>query len=80
VSGRVAPVAENTKRGQPRFKSGKQWEVLRREEGAVIVGKDGVEKRLPLDVFSLFNVQTSTCGRFLARVLRSASLRHSSAP
>jgi hypothetical protein len=31
------------------FKSGEQWEVLRREEGAVIVGKDGVEKELPLD-------------------------------
>jgi hypothetical protein len=31
-----------------RFKSGEQWEVLRREEGAVIVGKDGVEKHLPL--------------------------------
>jgi hypothetical protein len=31
------------------FKSGEQWEVLRREEGAVIVGKDGAEKQLPLD-------------------------------
>src|ERR1700719_7098 len=27
-----------------RFKSGEQWEVLRREEGSVIVGRDGVEK------------------------------------
>ena len=34
---------------EKRFKSGEQWEVLRREEGAVIVGKDGVEKQLPLD-------------------------------
>src|ERR1700730_4740172 len=32
-----------------RFKSGEQWEVLRREEGAVIVGKDGFEKQLPLE-------------------------------
>jgi hypothetical protein len=31
------------------FKNGEQWEVLRREEGGVIVGKDGVEKWLPLD-------------------------------
>src|SRR6202011_249949 len=34
---------------EKRFKSGEQWEVLRREEGAVIVGKDGVERQLPLD-------------------------------
>src|ERR1700742_1361423 len=34
---------------EKRFKSGEQWEVLRREEGAVIVGKEGVEKQLPLD-------------------------------
>jgi hypothetical protein len=33
---------------EKRFKSGEQWEVLRREEGVVIVGKDGVEKQLPL--------------------------------
>jgi hypothetical protein len=32
-----------------RFKSGEQWEVLRRKEGTVIVGKDGAEKQLPLD-------------------------------
>jgi len=39
------------RRGVPekRFKSGEQWKVLRREEGAVIVGKDGAEKQLPLD-------------------------------
>ena len=34
---------------EKRFKSGEQWEVLRREEGAVVIGKDGVEKQLPLD-------------------------------
>ena len=39
-----------------RFKSGEQWEVLRREEGAVIVGKDGVEKHLPLDQARKFSV------------------------
>jgi hypothetical protein len=38
------------------FKSGEQWEVLRREEGAVIVGKDGVEKELPLDEARKFSV------------------------
>ena len=38
------------------FKSGEQWEVLRREEGAVIVGKDGVEKQLPLDQTGKFSV------------------------
>jgi hypothetical protein len=31
------------------FKSGERGEVLRREEGAVIVEKKGVEKQLPLD-------------------------------
>ncbi len=39
---------------EKRFKSGEQWEVLRREEGGVIVGKDGVEKRLPLDQAAQF--------------------------
>jgi hypothetical protein len=39
-----------------RFKSGEQWEVLRREEGALIVGRDGVEKELPLDQASKFSV------------------------
>ena len=34
---------------EKRFKSGEQWEVLRREEGAVIVGNGGVEKQLPLE-------------------------------
>src|ERR1700726_500204 len=38
------------------FKSGEQWGVLRREEGAVIVGKDGVEKQLPLDQTRKFSV------------------------
>jgi hypothetical protein len=41
---------------EKRFKSGGQWEVLRREEGAVIVGRDGVEKQLPLDQVRKFNV------------------------
>jgi hypothetical protein len=41
---------------EERFKSGEQWEVLRREEGAVIVGKDGVEKQLPLDQTRNFSV------------------------
>src|ERR1700683_4165621 len=39
-----------------RFKSGEQWEVSRREEGAVIVGKDGAEKQLPLDQTRKFSV------------------------
>jgi hypothetical protein len=38
------------------FKSGEQWEVLRRKEGAVIVGKKGVEKQLPLDQTRRFSV------------------------
>jgi hypothetical protein len=41
---------------EKRFKSGEQWEVLRREEGAVIVGKDGIEKQLPLDQARKFSV------------------------
>jgi hypothetical protein len=41
---------------ESRFRSGEQWEVLRREEGAVIVGKDGVEKQLPLDQTRKFSV------------------------
>jgi conjugative relaxase-like TrwC/TraI family protein len=41
---------------EKRFKSGEQWEVLRREEGAVIVGKDGAEKQLPLDQTRKFSV------------------------
>ena len=48
---------------EKRFKSGEQWEVLRREEGAVIVGNEGVEKQLPLDQaqkFSLFERQKIT--------------------
>jgi hypothetical protein len=38
---------------EKRFKSGEQWEVLRREDGIVIIGKEGVEKQLPLDTASL---------------------------
>jgi conjugative relaxase-like TrwC/TraI family protein len=41
---------------EKRFKSGEQWEVLRREEGAVIVRKNGVEKQLPLDQAHNFSV------------------------
>ena len=41
---------------EKRFKSGEQWEVLRREEGVVIVRKDGVEKQLPLDQTRKFSV------------------------
>lgn len=41
---------------EKRFKSGEQWKVLRREEGAVIVGKDGAEKQLPLDQTGKFSV------------------------
>ena len=41
---------------EKRFKSGEQWEVLRRDEGAVIVGKHGVEKQLLLDETRKFNV------------------------
>jgi hypothetical protein len=41
---------------EKRFKNGEQWEVLRRQEGAVIVGKDGIEKQLPLDQARKFSV------------------------
>jgi len=41
---------------EKRLKSGEQREVLRREEGAVIVGKDGAEKQLPLDQTGKFSV------------------------
>jgi conjugative relaxase-like TrwC/TraI family protein len=41
---------------EKRFKSGELWEVLRREEGAVLVRKDGVEKQLPLDQAQKFSV------------------------
>jgi hypothetical protein len=43
---------------EKRFKSGEQWEVLHREEGAVIVGKDSVEKQLPLEQTRKFSVFT----------------------
>jgi len=41
---------------EKRFKSGEQWEVLWREEGAVIIGRDGIEKQLPLDQARKFSV------------------------
>ena len=47
-------------------KAAKQWEVLRREEGAVIVRKDGAENSLPLDQagkFSVFGRQNIRCRR-----------------
>jgi hypothetical protein len=53
---RMAKGAVRGRAQEKRFKSGEQWEVLRREEGAVIVGKDGVEKQLPLDQTPNFNV------------------------
>ena len=46
--------AEESKKSD--FKNGEQREVLRREEGAVIVGKDGAEKQLPLDQTGKFSV------------------------
>jgi hypothetical protein len=53
---RMAKGADRRGVQEKRFKSGEQWEVLRREEGAVIVGKDGVEKQLPLDQTRKFSV------------------------
>jgi len=41
---------------EKRFKSGEQWAVLRRQEEAVILGKDGVEKQLPPDEAPKFSV------------------------
>ena len=38
------------------FRSGQQWEVLRREEGQVVVGRAGQEKVLPLSRASKFNL------------------------
>src|SRR4029077_12404888 len=53
---RIAKGAVHRGVKEKRFKSGEQWVVLRREEGAVIVGKDGVEKQLPLDQAGKFSV------------------------
>src|ERR1700736_2827240 len=53
---RIAKGAVHAGIQEKRFKSGEQWEVLRREEGAVIVGKNGVEKHLPLDQTGKFSV------------------------
>jgi hypothetical protein len=52
-------IAKGAVRGgvqEKRFKSGEQWEVLRRENEVVIVGKDGIEKQLPLDQTEKFSV------------------------
>jgi hypothetical protein len=52
-------IAKGAVRGgvqEKRFKSGEQWEVLRREEGVVIVGSGGVEKQLPLEQARNFSV------------------------
>jgi hypothetical protein len=38
------------------FKSGQQWEVLRREEGQVVVGRVGQEKVLPFSSSAKFNL------------------------
>ena len=43
---RIAKGSVRKRVQERRFKSGEQWELLRREEGVVIVGKDGVEKQL----------------------------------
>jgi ATP-dependent exoDNAse (exonuclease V) alpha subunit len=53
---RIAKGAVRNGVKEKRFKSGEQWEILRREEGAIIVGKDGVEKQLPLDQARKFSV------------------------
>jgi hypothetical protein len=56
--GVIQEIANDNARGvqEKRFKSGEQWEVLRWQEGAVIVGKNGVEKQLPLDQTRKFSV------------------------
>ena len=41
---------------EKKFKSGEQWEVIRREEGAVIVARAGKQKLLPLDEARKFSV------------------------
>jgi hypothetical protein len=38
------------------FRSGQQWEVLRREEGQVVIGRVGQEKLLPLSSAAKFNL------------------------
>ncbi|MBV8143176.1 MAG: hypothetical protein JOZ60_14145 [Verrucomicrobia bacterium] len=41
---------------EKRFKSGEQWQVLRRENEAVIIGRSGIEKALPLEQATRFSV------------------------
>jgi hypothetical protein len=41
---------------EKRFRSGAQWEVLRRDERALIVRKNGVEKQPSLDETRNFSV------------------------
>ena len=53
---RIAKGADRRGVHEKRFESGEQWEVVHQEEGAVIVGKDGVEKQLPLDQARKFSV------------------------
>ena len=53
---RIAKGADRRGVKEKRFKSGEQWAVLRREERTVIVGKDGVEKQLPLEQARNFSV------------------------
>jgi ATP-dependent exoDNAse (exonuclease V) alpha subunit len=43
-------------RKEKKFKSGEQWEVVRRQEGTVIVARAGEEKLLPLDQARKFSV------------------------
>jgi conjugative relaxase-like TrwC/TraI family protein len=53
---RIAKGAVRNSGKENRFKSGEQWEVLRREEGTIIIGKDHIEKQLPLDQARKFSV------------------------
>jgi hypothetical protein len=53
---KIAKGASLTGVQEKRFKSGEQWEILRPEEESVIVGRDGVEKYLPIDEARKFSV------------------------
>jgi hypothetical protein len=66
---KIAKGASRTGVQEKRFKSGEQWEVLRREEGSVIVGRNGVEKHLPLDEARKFAILKKV--RSMAGAVRS---------
>ena len=53
---KIAKGAFRTGVQEKRFKSGEQWEVLRREEEAVIVGNGSAEKQLPFEQARNFSV------------------------